>query len=113
MAGKKRLESRLATVPEVLEILEDRKKDGEFGYEQTLVYEYMEKFAKVKTADAKKMLKELEEQGIDQKLALKFLEVMPEEPNLVKLILAMDKNRQPASDELVAKIIEIVKSHQS
>ena len=111
MAGKKRSDTRLASVPEVLNILEDRKKDGELGYEQTLAYEYATKFSQVKESDAKKMMKELVELGLDEKLALKMVEIMPDNASLVKLVLAMDKNRQPADDETVGKILEVVKSY--
>ena len=111
MAGKKRSGTRLAAMPEVLDILHGRKKDGELGYEQQLTFEYAEKFSKLKESDAKKMKKDLEGLGIDSKLALKFVEIGPDEPNLVKLILAMDKNRQPTPDETVAKIIEVVKGY--
>jgi DNA-directed RNA polymerase subunit F len=111
MAGKGRSETRLVAMPEVLSIMQDRKKDGELGYEQTLAFEYAEKFSRIKESDAKKMKKELEELGIDGRLALKFIEILPDEPNLVKLILAMDKNRQPTSDETVSKLIEVVKSY--
>ncbi len=111
MAGKKRYDERLASMPEVLSILEERKKEGELGYEQSLTYEYASKFSKLSKSDAAKMQKSLEELGIDQKLSLKFIEAMPEDPGLVRLILAMDKNRQPADDSLVGKIIEVVKSY--
>lgn len=111
MAGKKRYDSRLASIPEVLDILEDRKKDGELGYEQTLAYEYATKFSKLKATEAKKMRKELEELGVDERLALKFIEIMPDDASLARLILAMDKSRQPAEDETVSKILAVVKSY--
>jgi len=111
MAGKKRYDSRLASIPEALDILEDRKKDGELGYEQTLAYEYATKFSRMKQTEAKKMRKELEALGLDERLALKFIEIMPDDASLVKLILAMDKNRQPTGDETVTKILEVVKSY--
>ncbi len=113
MAGKKRSDTRLASVPEVLNILEDRKKDSEFGYEQTLAYEYATKFSQVKESDAKKMVKELEELGLEEKLALKMVEIMPDNASLVKLVLAMDKNRQPTDDDTVGKILGVVKSYSN
>lgn len=111
MAGKKRYDTKLASIPEVLEILEERKKDGELGYEQTLAYEYATKFSHIKESEAKKMKKSLEELGLEEKLALKMIEIMPDDAGLVRLILAMDKNRQPADDETVGKILEVVKSY--
>ncbi len=111
MAGRKRTGSRLASVAEVMDLLEDRKKDGELGYEQILTLEYAGKFSKLKELESKKMKKELEELGLSEVLSLKVIEIMPNEPNLLKLILAMDKNRQPADDNTVNKILEVVKSH--
>lgn len=111
MAGKKRYDSRLVSIPEVLEILEERKKDGELGYEQTLAFEYATKFSKIKETEAKKMKKELQELGMDERLALKFIEIMPDDAGLAKLILAMDKNRQPTEEETVTKILAVVKSY--
>lgn len=101
----------MAAMPEVLDILEDRKKAGELGYEQQLVLDYATKFSKIKESDAKKMKKDMEGMGLSERLSLKMIEIMPTEPNLVKLILAMDKNRQPATDEEVAKLIETVKGY--
>ena len=111
MAGKKRYDTRLASIPEVLEILEERKKDGELGYEQTLAYEYATKFSKIKESEAKKMKKELVGLGVDEKLAIKFIEIMPDDASLVKLILAMDKSRQPTEEETITKILAAVKSY--
>lgn len=111
MTGKKKLDSRMASMPEVLSILEDRQKSGELGYEQQLVLEHATKFVKLKESDAKKMAKELGDLGLDDKLALKVIEIMPTEPNLMRLILAMDKNRQPADDEAVGKMLGVVKSY--
>ena len=64
MAGKKTLETRMASMPEVLGILEDRQTSGELGYEQQLVLEHATKFSKLKESDAKKLKKELEEAGL-------------------------------------------------
>ncbi|MCL4365327.1 MAG: hypothetical protein M1569_02430 [Candidatus Marsarchaeota archaeon] len=111
MAGKKRIDSRLASVAEVMEILEDRKKGGELGYEQTLTLEYAGKFSKLKESESRKMEKDLEDLGLTETLALKVIEIMPGEPNLLKLILAMDRNRQPTDDETINKILGVVKSY--
>ena len=64
-----------------------------------------------KEVDAKKMVKELKELGLEERLALKMIEIMPDNASLVKLVLAMDKNRQPTDDETVGKILGVVKSY--
>jgi DNA-directed RNA polymerase subunit F len=111
MSVKKSLDNKLVNISEVLDILDERKKGGELGYEQSITYEYASKFAKLKPGDAKKMKKELENMGLEEKLALKVIEIMPEEQNLLKLILAMDKNRAPADEETIGKILGVVKSY--
>ncbi len=111
MIGKNTSDGRLASVAEVQEILEDRKKDGELGYEQQLAFDYTNKFSKLSRSESKKMQKELEESGLSEKLALKVIEIMPIEASQLKLILAMDKTRAPAEDTTVVKLMEIVKSY--
>ncbi len=111
MIGKTNSRGRLVSVSEVKEILEERQKDGELGYEQTLAYEYTKKFNKLSKADAEKMKKELEAFGLGEKLALKVMEIMPADVSQLKLILAMDKSRAPTEDTELAKIMEVVKSY--
>ena len=57
------------------------------------------------------MEKDLEGLGLPETLALKVIEIMPGEPNLLKLILAMDRNRQPTDDETINKILGVVKNY--
>ncbi|MDE1834436.1 MAG: DNA-directed RNA polymerase subunit F [Candidatus Micrarchaeota archaeon] len=111
MIGKKRDEGRLASVSEVMEILEERKKDGELGYEQQLAFDYMEKFSKLGKGDSGKMQKQLEELGLSEPLALKTIEIMPIDAMQMKLILAMDKTRAPTEDDAINKMMEVVKSY--
>jgi DNA-directed RNA polymerase subunit F len=111
MIGKNTGDSRLVSISEVQEILEDRQKDGELGYEQTLAFDYAKKFNKLSKSEANKMKKELEEMGLNERLALKMVEIMPIDASQLKLILAMDKTRAPTEDETVAKLMEVVKKY--
>lgn len=111
MIGKNTGDSRLVSISEVQEILEEREKDGALGYEQTLAFDYAKKFNKLSKSEANKMKKELEEMGLSERLALKMVEIMPIDASQVKLILAMDKSRAPTEDETVNKLIEVVKKY--
>lgn len=111
MIGKTNGDSRLVSISEVQEILEDRQKDGELGYEQTLAFDYAKKFNKLSKSEANKMKKELEGMGLSEKLALKMIEIMPLDASQLKLILAMDKSRAPTEDETVNKLVAVVKSY--
>jgi DNA-directed RNA polymerase subunit F len=111
MIGKTTGEGKLTSISEVQEILEDRQKDGDLGYEQTLAFDYAKKFNKLTKGESKKMQKELEELGLSEKLALKVVEIMPMDASQMKLILAMDKSRLPTEEETVTKLMAVVKSY--
>lgn len=111
MIGKTTSDGRLSSISEVEEILEDRKKDGELGYEQTLAYDYAKKFNRLTKSESKKMQKELEELGLSERLSLKVIEVMPIDATQIKLILAMEKSRAPTEEETVVKLMAVVKSY--
>ncbi len=111
MIGKTNSEGRLTSISEVQEILEDRQKDGELGYEQTLAYDYAKKFNRLSKSETDKMEKELEELGLSEKLSLKMVEIMPIDVSQLKLILAMDKSRAPTEEETVTKLMSVVKSY--
>ncbi|MGC8586294.1 MAG: hypothetical protein ACP5K5_01980 [Candidatus Micrarchaeia archaeon] len=107
MIGKEVTGKRVATVDEVLEILEERKKRGELTYEQQLALEHTKKFAQEKQKIAKTK-KALEETGIlKEECIAKILEIMPTNIMLLKQVLAGCKN--VVDDEAANKILQIVK----
>lgn len=110
MIGKGKSETRIATLPEVREILEERKKEGETGYEQQLTDEYAKKFTKVSEADAKKMMKELTELGLGEKSAAKVIEIMPSDIIMLKQVLLIEK--KSIEEETVGKVLEVVNSYR-
>lgn len=110
MIGKGKSDARIATLPEVLEILEERKKEGETGYEQQLTDEYAKKFAKVGAGDAKKMMKELSDLGLGDKSASKVIEIMPSDMVMLKQVLIIEK--KSLEEETVGRVFEVVNSHR-
>ena len=73
MIGKEQSEPEPISVVEAFEILEERKKEGELGYEQQLAYEHAKKFAKLSKEKAEKLEKELIELGLGKGSQRKLL----------------------------------------
>lgn len=111
MAARNGKSSRIATMPEALEILEKREKEGEFGYEQQLALEYAKKFSKEKPEDALKMKKELEALEISVKGATSIVNIMPMDLMQLKQILANEKKEvEPGIAEKAMAIVDTYKA---
>lgn len=110
MIGKGTSEKRLVSIPEALEILEGRKKEGELGYEQELAYEYAKKLSKIDVKDSVKMRKDLEELGFTEKAAIKIVDIMPLDIMQLKQTLIIE--RKTFADDLLEKAMEIVEKHR-
>ncbi len=113
MIGKEVEESRPVTLLEALDILEDRKKEEDFGYEQQVTYEYGEaikksvKISKDKTAEMKK---ELEGLGLSDKVAIKIIDIMPINEMQLKQVLLMEK--KALEEDLAKRALEVVNSYR-
>lgn len=111
MIGKGKSDTKLVTIPEVLEILEDRKKGGgEIGYEQELTHTYAKMVSKIDTKDAEKMKKELVEVGLSEKTAVKIIEIMPADIILLRQTVIIEK--KSVDEEIVVKAMEIVNKYR-
>ncbi len=110
MIGKGTSEKRLISIPEALEILEDRKKEGELGYEQELAYEYAKKLSKLEVKDSVKMKKDLEDLGFTDKAAIKIIDIMPLDLMQLKQTLIIEK--KTFADDLLEKAMEIIEKHR-
>lgn len=106
MIGKNTGAKTPVTLAETLEILEERSKDGELGYEQKLAHDHVKKFALVSKEEAKKLRQELQEFGLSPAVAVKIIDIMPIDKMQLKQILA--KERKTFEDDEVVKIFEIV-----
>ncbi|MGC8651934.1 MAG: hypothetical protein ACP5UH_01640 [Candidatus Micrarchaeia archaeon] len=107
MIGKEVTGKRTATIDEVLDILEERKKSGELTYEQQLALEHTKKFAHQKQ-ELGRVKKELAGMNMlkDDCIA-KILEIMPNNVMLLKQILAGCRNT--LDDDTVNKIFSVIK----
>ncbi|HUC39021.1 MAG TPA: hypothetical protein VL944_02735 [Candidatus Acidoferrum sp.] len=106
MIGKDSKNNGYASLSEVLEILEARKKDRELTYEQQIALEHATKFATTKAAETKAK-KGLEEMGIlSTHTVHTILNIMPKGEVLLRQILSNEK--RTFTDEEIKKIISIV-----
>ncbi len=110
MIGKGTSEKRLISIPEALNILEERKKDGELGYEQELAYEYAKKLSKMDVKDSIKMKMELEDLGFTEKAAIKMIDIMPLDVMQLKQTLIIEK--KTFADDILEKAMEIIEKHR-
>ncbi len=114
MIGKNEQAKKPVSMAEAEEILEERKEDGELGYEQKLAYEHAKKFVKLKASDAKKLTNELEELGISAAAAVKVADIMPVDDMQLKQALAIEsrKSSETADTELSKKIMGILEKYR-
>ena len=111
MIGKEQKSKRLASLPEALEMLENRKNAGELGYEQQLAYDYAKKFSKLDSKKANEMKKELEALELGDKTIASILDVMPIDIMQLKQILANEK--KGTGEGVAEKALGIVESYRS
>lgn len=106
MIGKDSKHNGYASMNEVLEILEARKKERELTYEQQIALEHVTKFVGSKSVE-QKTRKALEELGtLSQQTIIAILNIMPKGETLLKQILAGE--RKAFTDEEVKKALSIV-----
>lgn len=87
-------------------------KIEEKTYEQKLAFEHAKKFSKIKTADANKLVKELESldmRRLKPEQIIKIVDMMPADMDDIKVMfLHADV---PFTEEELQKILEIVKKY--
>ncbi|MGB9732471.1 MAG: RNA polymerase Rpb4 family protein [Candidatus Micrarchaeia archaeon] len=110
MIGKSQSEPEPISAIEALEVLEERKKEGELGYEQQLAYEHAKKFARLSKEKAEKLEKELIELGIGKKLAKKIIDIMPLNDMQLKQVVIFEK--RSFDDQTISKILEVLNSYR-
>jgi len=110
MLGKKKLDERGLTLPEIKKILEDRKEKGELLYEQGIALDHLMKFCKLDLKSAQKLKEELLGIGISSEIAVKITDILPEDKYDLGVIYA--KERHILDNEETEKILEIVKRYK-
>jgi DNA-directed RNA polymerase subunit F len=108
MIGKKLLASKPITLAEVKDYLKDRSEQSELTYEQNLTNEYVKKFAKLAKTKAAKLLEELKAiEGMNEELAVKVVDLMPQSLDILRLVVPKGVK---VSDEGLQAVLKAVKS---
>ena|SRR3989338_86330 len=93
----------------IKERLAVKEKGEEVSYEQNLANEYSKKFSKLSNAKQEKLLKELSEiEGISEDLALKIVDILPED--LAELRLLVPKSPE-FDDAKLGKVLDLLSKY--
>lgn len=91
MIGNKVIESKPISLVEVHEMLKARKKEKELTYEQDRTLKCAKVFTKLNAEKSGKLLKELKKiEGMDAALAVKIVDVLPTEKEVMGLLVSKD-----------------------
>ncbi|MCL4325463.1 MAG: RNA polymerase [Candidatus Thermoplasmatota archaeon] len=97
------------TVHEVKTILEEESKQRELSQLAKSTLTYLQKLNTIKSKEIRKMVNELMEVvNIDEKLAVKIADVMPQFPEEVRAIFQKIRNYK---DDDIEKVLSIVKKY--
>jgi DNA-directed RNA polymerase subunit F len=107
MIGRKGIEEKPITMGEVAEVIS--KKDPEtMIYEQKLALDHLQKFAKIKAKDTKKLVEEI--LALNEKFkshhAVKVTDLMPKDEGDLKAIFA--KERFTLSKDELKALLEVI-----
>ena len=94
---------------EALELLEERKKEGELGYEQQNALQHLQTFNTLSAKEARKLFAELVEAGLNENQALLICNLLPKREDHLKSVLIADKSE--VNDDRVKEILKIVKKY--
>jgi DNA-directed RNA polymerase subunit F len=83
----------LVTNTKAREILKDRKKEVEFGYEQKNSYDYLKKYDKLTSKRTKDLIEKLKEvKKLRERQIIAIVNVMPTDKDDLRLLLEKDYN---------------------
>ncbi len=98
------------TMAEAKEIMAKHSKERELGYEQNISFEHLNKFTKLKPADAKKFMDELNSiLRMSPETAVQIANIMPDSADELRIIFARESFS--LKEEEVSKILELVKKY--
>ena len=104
------LTEKLITNTEAKEILKERKKEIELGYEQKNSYDYLKKYDKLTVKKAEKMIEELKKiPKLREKQIISIVNVLPEDLDDLRLVLGKEYTNLNEDEKKL--ILEIVKSN--
>ncbi len=101
---------KMVTLAEVKDILTERQGDGELTAEQKLSLEHVQRFARIDSKKARKLVKELMELGyVSEVNAVKIADIMPTHADDVRLIFS--KERASVEKKDIEKILSVVNKY--
>ncbi|MDE1847240.1 MAG: DNA-directed RNA polymerase subunit F [Candidatus Micrarchaeota archaeon] len=111
MIGKEHISQHPVPMAEALDILKERKKAGELGYEQDLAFKHAEKYAALSVDKAKKLSEELSElPGMSPKVIVKDVDILPITEAQAKNTFLIDKAAIEGAD--AKKVVEVVSKYK-
>jgi DNA-directed RNA polymerase subunit F len=103
-------DKKFLTLAEVKDIITERQEEGELTAEQKLALEHVQKFSRVDSKKAKKLVKELLELGFVSEInAVKIADLMPATADDVRLIFS--KERASVDKKDIEKVLSIVEKY--
>jgi len=103
-------DKKMVPLAEVKDILAERQGEGELTAEQKLSLEHAQKFSRLDSKKAKKLIKELTELGfVSEVNAVKIADILPSHPDDVRLIFS--KERASVEKKDIEKILSIVQKY--
>ena len=109
MIGKRVIDNKPIPAVKVREILEDFNESHELTYEQNVTTNHIIKFAHYSLEDAESILEELEAMDIKPKIAVRIVDLVPEDLADLRLIFA--KENVPIKKEDMEKILDILQKY--
>lgn len=101
------MNKKYVTLAEVHEILQNISKERELNDVQKNALKYAEDFSKIKPQNAKRLKEKLMKiEIVNEKLAVKLIDIMPKTPDEVRVVFLKDKII-PTPDD-IQKILEIL-----
>jgi len=111
MIGRKLIEEKPTSMAEVAKAV-PKKLPEDAVYEQKLAVDHLQKFAKLKVTDAKKLVKEVQDLNEKFKIhhAVKVVDLLPEDEGDVKAIFA--KERFTLGKDEIKALLDVVAKYR-
>ncbi len=101
------LSEKPLSLPEVKEILDSLRSDEELTYIESRVLQFADSLKLLDPESARKLKEELVNLGVDEKIAIKIVEILPRNKDDLRAIFYTYN----LDDELAQKILETVKAY--
>ncbi len=107
MIGKEIIQHKPVPLAEVHKILVAREEEDELGFEQKNALEYSGKFSHVSPEKAEELMNKLMELPfVSDAMAVKLVDLLPKDENLVKLIFAQEK--RDLTEGEIKEVLDII-----